>query len=367
LYEAHAWLARRIDLSQSPPRPAIHQTVTLDDVAQAAGVSRATASRVVGGSLHVSPQLRQAVERAIEDLDYTPDPEPRAPLLTNNSVAVVITESTTKLFGDPFFSPLVKGINAALAERGLLLVMLAPHSARDLELTETFLTGRHVDGAILVSLHGDNSLPKHLVEHHVPTVICGRPPKGVPASCVDSDNRQGGALATRHLIAQGRQRIATLSGNLDMPSAVDRLMGYRDALAEAGIVLDPTYEEVADYQPDRAHMAMERLLLNHPDVDAVFAASDLMAAAAMRVLHQARKAVPEDVAVVGFDDSPTAWVTRPPLSSIRQPIEEMGHEAVSILMREMAEPGDAPRQVVFATELISRESTIGAPGKDAHR
>jgi DNA-binding LacI/PurR family transcriptional regulator len=115
-------------------------------------------------------------------------------------------------------------------------------------------------------------------------------------------------------------------------------------------------------------MAMERLLLNHPDVDAVFAASDLMAAAAMRVLHQARKAVPDDVAVVGFDDSPTAWVTRPPLSSIRQPIEEMGHEAVSILMREMAEPEEAPRQVVFATELISRESTIGAAAKDApHR
>ena len=354
-------------MSQSPPRPANHQTVTLDDVAQAAGVSRATASRVVGGSLHVSPQLRQAVERAIENLDYTPDPEPRAPLLANNSVAVVITESTTKLFGDPYFSPLMKGINAALSERGLLMVMLAPHSARDLELTESFLIGRRVDGAILVSLHGDNSLPRHLVERHVPTVICGRPPKGVPASCVDCDNRQGGALATRHLIAQGRRHIATISGNLDMPSAVDRLTGYRDALAEAGIPLDPTYEEVADYQPDRAHMAMERLLLNHPDVDAVFAASDLMAAAAMRVLHQARKAVPDDVAVVGFDDSPTAWVTRPPLSSIRQPIEEMGHEAVGILMREMAEPEEAPRQVVFATELISRESTIGAAAKDAPR
>ena len=317
--------------------------------------------------MHVSPQLRQAVERAIEDLDFAPDPEPRAPSLTNNSVGVVITESTTKLFGDPFFSPLMKGIYAALAERSILLVMLAPHSARDLELTQSFLTGRHVDGAILVSLHSDNVLPMRLVERHVPTVICGRPPKGVPASSVDSDNQQGGALATRHLIAKGRRRIAMISGNLDQQSAVDRLMGYRGALAEAGITLDPTYEEVADDQPDRAHMAMERLLLNHPDVDGVFAASDLMAAAALRVLHQARRSVPEDVAIVGFDDSPTAWVTRPPLTSIRQPIEEMGHEAVSILMREMAEPEDAPRQVVFATELIARESTIGAVGRDAPR
>ena len=310
--------------------------------------------------MHVSPQSRQAVERAMGDLDYSPDPEPRIPSRGHNSVAVVITESTTKLFGDPFFSPLVKGIYAALAERSLLLVMLAPHSAKDLELTEAYLTGKHVDGAILVSLHGNNSLPNCLVERHVPTVICGRPARGVPASSVDSDNRQGGALATRHLIDQGRRHVATISGNLDMPSAVDRLTGYRDALAEAGIALDATFEEVADYQPDRAHIAMERLLLNHPDVDGVFAASDLMAAAAIRVLHQARKRVPEDVAIVGFDDSPTAWVTRPPLSSIRQPIEEMGREAVAILLREMADPEEAPRQVVFATELISRESTIGA-------
>ncbi len=120
-----------------------------------------------------------------------------------------------------------------------------------------------------------------------------------------------------------------------MAGAIDRRMGYRDALVEAGITLDPTLEEVADYLPDRAHMAMERLLLNRPDVDGVFAASDLMAAAAMRVLRQAGKRIPKDVAVVGFDDSPTARTTNPPLTSIRQPLDEIGHEAVSILMREM--------------------------------
>jgi DNA-binding LacI/PurR family transcriptional regulator len=106
-------------------------------------------------------------------------------------------------------------------------------------------------------------------------------------------------------------------------------------------------------------MAMERLLLNHPDVDAVFAASDLMAAAAIGVLHQAGKRIPEDIAVVGFDDSPTALSTRPQLSTIRQPIEQLGHEAISMLMREMQEPGRAPDQLVLATELVVRESTIG--------
>jgi len=201
-----------------------------------------------------------------------------------------------------------------------------------------------------------------LIKHHIPTVICGRPPKDLKVSCVDSDNRQGGSIAVRHMLELGRKKIAIISGNLDMPSAVDRLMGYREALAAAGHPLDPTLEEVADYVPDRAHMAMERLLLNHPDVDGVFCASDLMAAAAMRVLHQAKKRVPEDVAIVGFDDSPTAWATRPPLTSVRQPIEELGRATVETLMRDMSDQDEAPRKVVFDTELVVRESTVGSEG-----
>ncbi|HEX7590944.1 MAG TPA: LacI family DNA-binding transcriptional regulator [Candidatus Limnocylindrales bacterium] len=334
--------------------------MTIGNVAKAAGVSRATASRVVSGSGHIGAHARQVVEKVVQDLDFSVEAKPRVPKLAYNAVGVVVTESTTKMFRDPFFSPLMRGIYTALAERSILLLMLALNSNKDMEMAEAYLSGNHMDGAILVSLHGDNQMPRHLHEQGLPMVVCGRPPKGLTASYVDCDNRQGGAMAVEHLIAQGRRRIATIAGNLDMPSAVDRLAGYRDALTAAGIPLDPTLEEVADYQPDRAHMAMERLLLNHPDVDAVFAASDLMASAAMRVLHQSRKRIPEDVAVIGFDDSPDAWVTRPPLSSVRQPIEEMGHEAVNVLMRTLAEPDEAPRQVIFATELVIRDSTVGS-------
>ena len=302
----------------------------------------------------------RAVQRALEYLDYVPGLTPFDPSPAGCAIGVVITESTTNLFGDPYFSTLIKGIRSALAELSILSVMLQPQSDPEMELAATYLTGKHVDGAILVGPHQHNPLPKRLREHRIPMVIQGRPYEDVAASCVDTDNRQGGALAVSHLVAQGRRRIATIAGNLDMTSAVDRLMGYRDALSAADIALDRTLEEVADYLPDRAHMAMERLLLNHPDVDAVFAASDRMAAAAMRVLRQAHRRIPEDVAVIGFDDSPTAQATRPPLSSIRQPIEEMGREAVNVLMREMAEPEEAPRHVIFATELVVRESTVGA-------
>jgi DNA-binding LacI/PurR family transcriptional regulator len=322
-------------------------------------VSIAT-SRLASGSLPASPWVGSTTQQTI--VDHTRGPALRRISQRSKSVAVVITEPAAKIFGDPFFSVLFKGIYDALAERSLLPLMLAPQSAKDLELAQAYLLQRHFDGVVLISLHGDNQLPNRLRDARIPAVLLGTPARGIVASYIDSDTRRGARLAVEHLISLGRHQIATISGNLDMTGAVDRLMGYRDALVAADITLDPTLEEVADYLPNRAHMAMERLLLNHPDVDAVFAASDLMAAAAIGVLHQAGKRIPEDIAVVGFDDSPTALSTRPQLSTIRQPIEQLGHEAISMLMREMQEPGRAPDQLVLATELVVRESTIGAPG-----
>ena len=278
----------------------------------------------------------------------------------SRTVAVVITEPPTKIFGDSYFSVLFAGIYDALSERSLLPLMLAPQPAKNLGLAEAYLLQGHFDGVVLISIHGDNQLPNRLRHAGIPAVLWGTPARGIVASYIDVDNRQGARLAVEHLISLGRRHIATISGNLDMTTGVDRLMGYRDALVAAHIPLDPTLEEVADFLPNRAHIAMERLLLNHPEVDAVFVASDLMAAAAIGVLHQAGKRIPEEIAVVGFDDSPTALSTHPQLSTIRQPIEQMAHEAIGMLMREMEEPGRAPDHVVLATELVVRESSTGA-------
>jgi len=275
------------------------------------------------------------------------------------SVGVIIGEPAANLFDDTFFRPLVSGISAALAQRSMLMVVLALHSAQEMELAKAYLAGRHMDGAILVSLHGDNPLPAQLREAGLPVVICGRPPKDMAISYVDCDNRRGAALAVNHLIHLGRRHIATIAGNLDMPGAIDRLTGYRDALIGAGVALDPTLEEVGGYRADRAAIAMKKLLLNHPDVDAVFAASDLMAVAAIRVLAQANRRVPEDVAVVGFDDAAVARLSSPALSSVRQPIESMGREAVDILVHHMGKPSAEPQQIVFGPELVIRASTVG--------
>ena len=163
-------------------------------------------------------------------------------------------------------------------------------------------------------------------------VVSPRPRRPTSVSYVDVDNRGGANSAVAHLVAAGRRVIATVAGPQDMAPGVDRLAGYRDALLDAGLGSHPSLEVVADFTQEGGAKAMERLLAARPDIDAVFAASDLIAAGALSVLAAAGRRVPEDVAVVGFDDSPVATSTRPALTSVRQPIEEMGHEMARLLI-----------------------------------
>jgi DNA-binding LacI/PurR family transcriptional regulator len=331
---------------------------TLDEVARAAGVSRATVSRVVNGSPKVSPDLRRTVEKAIDRLGYVPNRAARS-LVTrrSGSIALVITEPANRLFSEPFFPALVRGVSAALADRDLQLVLLMPHDEVDEARSVRYLTAGHVDGVILVSLHGNDPLPAQLVARQIPSVVIGRPPRGVDVDYVDADNRDGGRRATAHLIDSGRRRIATITGPRDMVAGIDRLAGYRDALADAGLEVDDGLIATGDFTQAGGEAAMGRLLRDRPDLDAVFCASDLMAAAALGVLQAAGRRVPEDVAIVGYDDSPIATTTRPPLSSVRQPIEEMGREMVHLLAGSLEHNARVPRHIVLATELIARASS----------
>ncbi len=186
-----------------------------------------------------------------------------------------------------------------------------PDTIADESRTAEYLTAGHVDGALLVSLHANDPLPGRLTAAGIPFVMVGRPPKGIKASFVDVDNRQGAQSAVAHLIASGRRVIATIAGPKDMAAGVDRLMGYRDALADAGLAVDPSLEVTGDFTQEGGATAMGRLLEARPDIDAVFAASDLMAAGALAVLAADGRRVPADVAVVGFDDSPVATTTMP--------------------------------------------------------
>jgi DNA-binding LacI/PurR family transcriptional regulator len=346
--------------SQNGHRPA--SLATLEAVAREAGVSRATVSRVVNDSPRVSPDVRHAVERAIATLGYVPNRAARS-LVTrrSDSVGVVITEPTGRLFSDPFFPRLLRGISGELAARDRQLVLVMPASAADQARATGYLSAGHVDGVLLTSLHGDDDLPRQLAARGVPVVVGGRPLGGDAVSYVDVDNRAGARAAVTHLVERGRRVVATITGPADMAVGVDRLAGSRDALDAAGVRVDASLVAAADFTHEGGARAMRGLLATRPDIDAVFAASDAMAAGALSELLAAGRRVPEDVALVGYDDSPIASATTPPLTSVRQPIEEMGREMARLLLDAIERGERAQRRVVLATELVPRASTEVTP------
>jgi len=335
---------------------------TLESVAERAGVSRATASRVVNGGAGVRQALREKVQQAVDELGYVPNLAART-LVTrrNNAVAVIVAEPESRLFSDPFFAQHLRGISRELSAADNQMVLLLVEDQRDYDRVGQYLAGGHVDGALLFSLHRADPMPAMARRVGLPFVIGGRP--GWPGAesdrdlvYVDSDNRGGARLAVQHLKSVGRRTIATITGPLDQTSSVDRLDGYRDLLPDG----DPALIAEGDFTPDGGGRAMAELLARRPGLDAVFAASDAMASGALRVLREAGRRVPEDVAVVGFDDveSIAAW-TDPPLTTVRQDIEEMGRLMARLLLRRLGTPADhptGPTSVITPTHLVHRAS-----------
>lgn len=345
-------------MSQSarPPAPRAARP-TLEAVAARAGVGRGTVSRVVNGSPRVSERARAAVQAAIAELGYVPNRAARS-LVTRrtDSVALVVPEGETRLFSEPYFSDIIRGVAAAVADTNMQLLLILVRNAEERERLASYLAAQHVDGVLMVSVHGDDPLPDLLERLDMPAVLAGRRSDLESLSYVQADNVGGARSAVRHLLGRGCREIATITGPLDMEVARARLSGYRRALAQAGVAVDEGLVAVGDFTEEGGRAATRELLERRPALDAVFAASDVMAAGAVQVVRGSGRRVPQDVAVIGFDDSMVARHTDPPLTSVRQPIEEMGRAMTRLLLDEIADSGRAHRQVVLATELVVRES-----------
>ncbi len=331
---------------------------TLEEVAAAAGVGRGTASRVINGSPKVSERARKAVEVAVAELGYVPNRAART-LVTQrtDAVALVIAESEERVFAEPFFAGLVRGVGIALGDAGLQLVLLLAHAAQRGGRLDEYLTRQHVDGVLLVSLHAHDELPERIAARGLPVVLGGRATEDQAGPYVDADNALGARLAVEHLVGRGRRRIATIAGPTDMVVGRTRFEGYLSGLAAAGLDADETLVERGDFSQGSGERAMRTLLARHPDLDAVFCANDLMAAGALRVLRETGRTVPRDVSVVGFDDSPLAQSTDPPLTTVHQSPEEIGREMVDLLLETMRHPDEPPGPRLLETSLTVRESS----------
>jgi DNA-binding LacI/PurR family transcriptional regulator len=347
------------------PRPAGGRP-NLEDVASLAGVSRATVSRVVNGLATVDPELRRRVEEAVAELGYVPNQAARS-LVTRRSdaVALVAAEPDPRVFGDPFFGGIVRGVSQELMQAGVQLVLLMAQSEEDLDRIERYLRTAPLDGVLLISEHAAHDpIPAAMVAAGVPLVIGGRPLQpGLEIASVDNDNVGGARVAAEHLLARGCRTVGTVAGPRDMAAGVDRVEGFRRALGEA---FRPDLVEHGDFTQEGGRVATRRLLERHPDLDGLFVASDLMALGALRELRGAGRAVPDDVAVVGFDDIPLAATAEPPLTTARQQTVVQGRVMARMLLAR-ARPdlvlGPAPElpdhagdRVVLPVELAVRDS-----------
>ena len=331
----------------------VRRKPTIRDVAAAAGVSRGTVSRVINGGHWVSPEAREAVDEAIRRTGYTANHHARS-LATGraNSLAFLLTEPQHLLFADPTFALLLRGAAEALAQRSMTLVLLVAGTPAERANVAHFVSAGHVDGVLLISSHESDPILEELLAAGVPTVCCGIPlghTLQVPTVSVDE---VGSARAmTRYLLDQGHRRIAMIAGPHDTPGGRFRLVGFREEMGDA---FDPALVEEGDYGQDSGAAAMTRLLERGDDIDAVFAASDLMASGAIVALRRAGLRVPEDVAVAGFDDSGLAATHEPPLTTMRQPWDRISEGMVALLLDVIA--GRDPDAVTLPTTLVVRDS-----------
>jgi LacI family transcriptional regulator len=328
----------------------------LEDIAKQAGVSRSTVSRVVNNHPNVSDLVRKRVLEVIEKTGFHPNAAART-LASQRSwmIGLVLPRSVSSIFADPYFPRLTQGIAQACNQYDYTLALFLIGTKEDEDKIFPRISRKgSLDGILVQSGQLGEQLIDKLVNSKIPSVIVGRPFHANGVSYIDVDNLNASYNAVSHLIRLGYRRVATITGPTKNTEGIDRKEGYLRALRERGREVDEALIVEGDFTEASGYYGMAQLLLSKPD--AVFVASDNMAIGAMRAIREAGLSVPEDVALVGFDDLPLATLATPPLTTVRQPIYQFGFQAVEILI-DLIENGIYPaRHIIMDTELVVRDS-----------
>jgi DNA-binding LacI/PurR family transcriptional regulator len=337
-------------------KPSSDTGVNIDAIAKAANVSPATVSRVLNGTVKVSVAREKAVRKAIAKFNYTPNTSARH-LAGGRSglIALLMEESNEEFFYNPFWSQVVQGFSTTISNAGALpLLLVRPRSGTENSVFSTLLKGK-IDALAVLSWHASTTNIAKNLDPKIPTIVVGDFGKSINSSHVDVDNVKGGVLATEHLIASGCKKILTITGDLKLQSGRDRLEGYKKALTGAGHKISEEMILQGDYTSSTARELTAEALKKKIKFDGIFAANDLSAISAMEVLQENGFNVPKEVKIVGFDDSPIASSSSPSITTIRQPIRELGAEVALSLLAIL--DGEEVADKLLDVELIVREST----------
>lgn len=334
---------------------------TMKDVARVAGVSTSTVSHVINGDRFVSEAVREKVLQAVKQLNYAPSALARSLKINQTrTIGMLLTASS-----NPFYAEVVRGVERSCYERGYSLILCNTEGdpERMSRSLETLLQKR-VDGLLLMCSESSALSPDIMGRYpSLPTVMMDWAPFEGCGGVIKDNSLQGGEIATRYLIAQGYRRIACITGPLDKTTAHNRLEGYRKAMDDAGLHRPSFYEVSGDFEFASGYRAMQQLLTLEQPPEAVFACNDAMAVGVYRALHQAGLSIPDDVAVMGYDDIELARYLSPPLTTIQQPKDELGELAIDTLLYRMTDPDSPPNVLTLTPELAVRESV----GKYRHR
>lgn len=327
---------------------------TVKDVASEAGVSRGTVSRVLNGHPYVSPEAREAIDRAIAKTGFVPNRAARSLVMrSSQAIGLIVHEPHSLFVEDPNIGSILLGANAALSEADFQLSCLIADSERDIERLSRYLSGGMIDGVIIVSARVADPITRTIASLGLPAVYIGHPRDIGDAAFVSIDNRGAAREITTRLASTGRRRIGMIAAALDRDSGSDRLAGFVDAL---GARFDPQLvESVPLYSHADGAAGMRALLERAPDIDGVFASSDAVAAGAIDVLTAAGRTLPGDVGIVGFDDS--SWATRcvPALSTVHQPAFEVGRAAAERVLAQL-DGEAAPQGTLVRCPVVWRDS-----------
>ncbi len=332
---------------------------TISDVAKRAGVSTMTVSRVINNSGYISQETRERVEKALAELDYVPNALARSlRFKQTKTIALVITDIT-----NPFFTTLARGVEDVASEQGFSVIFCnTDESETDESEYMSVLLQKQVDGVLLVPACGASESVALLQTRAVPVVVLDRRISGVQVDTVRCDSEKGAYELVQHLLALGHRRIGVLSGPADVSTATDRVLGYRRALHDAGLTVDPRLILHDEFNEAGGYAMTRRVLATTPRPTAFFAGNNFIAMGALHALRDAGLGVPQDISLVAFDDIPVAFIMDPFLTVMAQPAYDMGKRATELLLARLVGEGAAePQEVILPTQLIVRRSSAPVP------